>query len=63
MKCVYHKQSNKFRVQQRGKLFYSQEHAGFPGNRENDPWRDFGHAKDDLETALAVIYTRLPMAG
>lgn len=63
MKAIYHKQSEVYRVVQRGKQYYMQ-HKGdtyLIGTREHDPWYDCGKAREDINTALGAMYTRLPM--
>lgn len=61
MKQIRHKQNDSYRVVQRGAKFYVQQNTGTPTTREIDCWCDIGHPKDSSESAVAAMYSRVPL--
>jgi hypothetical protein len=61
MPTIYHRQNDKFRVIQRGKLHFVQQCVGItPGDRDRDPWEDIARGQDCQSSAISLMYSRQP---
>ena len=58
---VYHKQDPEYRVVVRGQKWYTQKLSGIKGTKTEDPWFDFGPAKDSQAEAVAAMYVSKPL--